>query len=337
MVEPLKANLQTQNTKTKIFNKSITSKTQITPDINGLLPLIQNLDRRITQFISSLQKHCQTEQKYGITWFQKMEIADDKTSSQISAISLIYWLQNTFELSPFDLDILTVTLAPEIDREYERFYAYIQDETSHKKPTVDLVLNLYCSNILEKLSRRQHFTTNAPLISNGLLYLSSESTFLSQHLIINPQVVRLLLNQPGLDSRLISYCQLKETNISADILYLNPDIQAKLQTLVKEDWQKQQPLLLYFQGSDRPGKCNTAQFLAQTLEIPLLIADLAKLLEDKSNFQQNLELIWREAWFFQRLLYWENFDILYLPENQIPYQSFMRKIEKKEVLLSFLE
>ncbi|NEQ41082.1 MAG: ATP-binding protein [Okeania sp. SIO3I5] len=311
------------------------SETEITPDINGLLPLIQNLDRRITQFISTLQKHRQTEQEYGITWFQKMEIADDETSSQIPANSLISWLQNTFELSLFDLDILTVTLAPEIDREYERLFAYIQDETSHKKPTVDLVLNLYCSNILEKLSRRQHFTTNAPLIYHGLLHLSSESTFLSQHLIINPQVFRLLLNQPGLDSRLTSYCQLRETNISADILYLNPDIQAKLQILVKEDWQKQQPLLLYFQGSDRIGKSNTANFLAQTLEIPLLITDLAKLLEDKSNFQENLQLIWREAWFFQRLLYWENFDILYIPENQIPYQSFLREIEKNRGITIF--
>ncbi|MEM1167746.1 MAG: ATP-binding protein [Cyanobacteria bacterium P01_H01_bin.35] len=339
MVEPLKANVQTQNTETKTFNKFIASETQITPDINGLLPLIQKLDRRITQFISTLQKHHETEEKYGITWFHETEKADDETPSQIPANSLISWLQNTFELSPFDLDILTVTLAPEIDREYERLFAYIQDETNHKKPTVDLVLNLYCSNILEKLSRRQHFTTNSPLISNGLLYLSSELAFLSQHLIINPQVLRLLLNQSGLDSRLTSYCQLRETNISTDILYLNPNIQEKLQNLVKEDWQKQQPLLLYFQGSDRTGKCNTAQFLAQTLEIPLLIADLAKLLEDKSNFQENLQLIWREAWFFQRLLYLENIDILYLPENQIPYQSFLREIEKNRgiTILSGIE
>ncbi|MGD1703149.1 ATP-binding protein [Dapis sp. BLCC M229] len=339
MVEPLKANLETQNTETKSFNKFIASETQITPDINGLLPLIQKLDRRITQFISTLQKHRQAEQKYGITWVHKIEIVDDETPSQIPANSLIDWLQKTFELSPFDLDILTVTLAPEIDREYERIYAYIQDETSHKKPTVDLVLNLYCSNIVEKLSRRQHLTTNAPLISHGLLHLSSESTFLSQHLIINPQVVRLLLNQPGLDFRLTSYCQLRETNISADILYLNPDIQTKLQILVKEDWQKQQPLQLYFQGSDRSGKSNTAQFLAKTLKIPLLIADLAKLLEDKSNFQENLQLIWREAWFFQRLLYLENFDILYLPENQIPYQSFLKEIEKNRgiTILSGIE
>ncbi|NES71414.1 MAG: ATP-binding protein, partial [Okeania sp. SIO2D1] len=199
MREPLKANLQTNNTETKKFNQPITSETEISPDINGLQPLIERLDRRITKLISTLQKHRQTEQEYGIKWFKKTEIVDNETSNQIPANSLIAWLQNAFELSPFDLDILTVTLAPEIDRQYERFYTYVQNETSDTKTTVDLVLNLYCSDILEKLSRRKHFTTNAPLISNGLLYLSSESTFLSQHLIINPQVVRLLLNQPGLD------------------------------------------------------------------------------------------------------------------------------------------
>ena len=328
MKEPLKTNSPTNNTETKTFSQPLTSETEISQDLNGLLPLIQKLDQRIKQFISTLQKHHQNEQEYGITWFQKTEVVDDETFSQISSDSLIAWLGNTFELSPFDLDILTVTIAPEIDREYERFYAYIQDETSRKKPTVDLVLKLYCSGIIEEISRRQHFTTNAPLISHGLLSLTPESTFPFQHLIINSQVVRLLLNQPGLDSRLTSFCQLRKTNISANTLYLNTNIQAKLQTLVKEDWQKQQPLLLYFQGSDRTGKCNTAEFLAQTLEISLLITDLAKLLEDKPNFQENLQLILREAWFFKRLLYIENFDILYLPENQILYQSFLQEIEK---------
>mgnify|MGYP006254724461 FL=1 len=51
----------------------------------------------------------------------------------------------------------------------------------------------------------------------------------------------------------------------------------------KQDWQRP-PLLLYFQGYDAIGKRHTAQFLADNLEISLLIADLAQLLEEKTNF-----------------------------------------------------
>ena len=52
--------------------------------------------------------------------------------------------------------------------------------------------------------------------------------------------------------------------------------------------------------------------MAQTLEISLLITDLAKLLEDKPNFQENLQLILREAWFFKRLLYIENLSLIHI-------------------------
>lgn len=60
----------------------------------------------------------------------------------------------------------------------------------------------------------------------------------------------------------------------------------------------------------------------------MLIADLARIVEDKANLEEKLQLLWREARFFQRLLYLDNFDILYLQEHQILYQSFLRELEK---------
>ncbi len=141
-------------------------------------------------------------------------------------------------------------------------------------------------------------------------------------------MVKLLLHQPGLDSRLSSCCQLLEASRFSAPLYLEADVQKALETLVREDWQKQQPLRLYFQGSDAVGKRSTAQMLAQTLDVSLLVADLARMVEDKANFEEKLPLLGREAWFFNRLLYLDNFDVLYLQENQIFYQSFLRELEK---------
>ncbi|MGK7925173.1 MAG: AAA family ATPase [Spirulina sp.] len=139
-------------------------------------------------------------------------------------------------------------------------------------------------------------------------------------------MLRYLLNQPGLDSRLASDCQLLDPAPLTARSRPTEEHRA-LEVLVKEDWHSQRPLLLYFQGSDRASKRNTAQFLAQTLQVPLLIADVAQLLDDRPHFEEKWQLIWREAWFFQRLLYLENFDFLYLPEQQIPYRSCLREIE----------
>jgi hypothetical protein len=49
----------------------------------------------------------------------------------------------------------------------------------------------------------------------------------------------------GLTQKLKLYCM-----IAGSAVYLKADVQTALEVLLIEDWQKQQPLLLYFQGSD---------------------------------------------------------------------------------------
>ena len=316
----------------QIFPPPISPEEEISADLNGLQPLLQRLDQLLSQAISLLQTQKKADGEIGISWLQKVALSSEQTSIQIRSDSALAWLQKTFSLSPFDLDIVAITLAPELERHYEQVYAYLQDDMTNIRPTVDLVLNLLTSNITEKLSRRKHFTTNAPLIHHHLLHLSSAPTLLSQHLALDSQVVRFLLHQPDLDSRLTSCCQLLEPTLLSQTLYLKADVQTKLQALVIEDWQ-QQPLLLYFQGTDSTGKRRTAETVAKTLAVPLLVANLAKIVEDKANFEEKIQLVFREAWFFNRLLYLDNYDILYLQEHQISYQSCLRELEKNKSII----
>lgn len=51
-----------------------------------------------------------------------------------------------FSQTRFDEQCLLVCLAPEIDRKYEKLYAYLQDDVTRKKPSVDLLLSLLCEN-----------------------------------------------------------------------------------------------------------------------------------------------------------------------------------------------
>ena len=62
-------------------------------------------------------------------------------------------LQAIFGLSLFDLHVIVIGLAPELDLRYERVYAYLQDDVTRKRPSVDLVLNLLCSPFAAKLAR----------------------------------------------------------------------------------------------------------------------------------------------------------------------------------------
>jgi hypothetical protein len=49
------------------------------------------------------------------------------------------WLQRTYGLSSFDLDVLLMALAPELDLRYERLYAYLQDDVSKRHPMSTLL------------------------------------------------------------------------------------------------------------------------------------------------------------------------------------------------------
>lgn len=305
----------------QIFPQHISSEVKISDDLNGLLPLLQRLDRLIQQAISALQSQSEAEPK--LSWLEPTEILPLETSPvQVRTDSPLAWLKKQFCLSDFDLDLLTIALAPELDRQYVRIYAILQDDMSKKRPTVDLALNLLCSTFSEKLSQRKHFTTNSPLISHRLLHLFSEFQpqpvkLLEHSLILDDQVVRFLLQQPGLDFRLTDCCQLVQPNIFAHTLYSKLDVQQGLEALFIENWQQRQPLLLYFSGCDRISKRHTAENLAKILNVSLLVADVGKMLENKAKFEEKLQLILREAWFFHHLLYLDNFDLLYLQENQI--------------------
>ena len=174
----------------------ISPNAEISDDFNGLLPLLQRLDRLIQKAVAAFQSH--EEGALKLSSLQQTDIsAFDNTSVQIREDSTLAWLQKTFELSAFDLDLLALSIAPELDRQYVRIYAYLQDDITQKRPTVDLALNLFCSTNAEKFSYRKHFTNFSPLISHRLLHLFAES---------QPQQASLLEHRFSIQKAGLIYC-----------------------------------------------------------------------------------------------------------------------------------
>ncbi|HBS67794.1 MAG TPA: hypothetical protein DEA79_01170, partial [Cyanobacteria bacterium UBA11153] len=158
-------------------------------------------------------------------------------SDFIPADSRLAQLQQQFELSEFDVDIIAIALAPELDLRYHRIYAYLQDDIRCKLPSVDLALNLLCPHAADKLAKRIHFAPDAPLIRHNLLHLvsdstSAKSTLLAREFYLDNQIVRFLLAQPGIDERLAPYCQLIYPTISPINLSLTPELKQGFKTLL---------------------------------------------------------------------------------------------------------
>jgi AAA+ superfamily predicted ATPase len=233
----------------------------------------------------------------------------------VNATSRLAWLALAFDLSPFDADLILIALASELDLRYERIYAYLQDDVSRRRPSVDLALNLLCLSAEAKLLRRIHFGSDAPLIRHGLIRLIAdpnqvEPPLLAHYLKLDQQIVRLLLGHQSLDSRLVPFCQMIEPLASLDDLPLSAEVKRALPTLVAQSIEARLPLRLYFQGPSGTGKRRAAEAVAGAIGTPLMVADLSRLLSAGADFERLLRLLLRDAWFLSAMLYLDGLDAL---------------------------
>ena len=82
-------------------------------------------------------------------------------------------LARLFELTPFDIDALLVCIAPEFDLKYEKLYAYLQNDVTRKRPSVDLILHLFCHSLQEKVHARARLLADASLMRHRLIAVSA--------------------------------------------------------------------------------------------------------------------------------------------------------------------
>ena len=116
-------------------------------------------------------------------------------------------LSRLFRLSPFEERCLVICLAPEIGRRYEKVFAFLQDDVTRKKPSIDLVLDLLCATLTEKLAARSSFAPTSPLIYYRLLHITDSPVdnpipLISRFLKLDDRIVEALIGSNGLDARL---------------------------------------------------------------------------------------------------------------------------------------
>jgi AAA+ superfamily predicted ATPase len=236
-----------------------------------------------------------------------------RLSSGERPASPLGWISQAFGLSEFDADVLLVALAPELDLRYERLYAYLQDDVSLRRPTVDLALNLLCADADEKLAARARFAPDAPLVDKRVLSLipdpnRPEPPLLSHFLKVDDQIVAVLLGHHGLDPQLASFCRYVEPSTSLDKLLVSVPVKASLRALSCDGGETDKPLRLYFRGPAGVGKRRAAEALAREVGASLLVANLALAPAHGPEFGCALRRIFREAWFHGAIPYLEGFD-----------------------------
>ena len=209
--------------------------------------------------------------------------ADAKCSNGVVFGSRLAWLADTFALSPFDVDALVIALAPALDLRYERLYAFLQDDVSRRRPTLDLVLTLLCGSPSDRATSRRHFSADAPLVRRHLLHFGTDAAAvqspLAEWVTVDEQVVNFLLGHDVLDRRLARFCRLEPCESSARALpgALEEADWHALRDAVLRAYAAGDALRLVFRGVDANAHRFTAQQLAAACGAPLLTIDASRL------------------------------------------------------------
>ena len=176
----------------------------------------------------------------------------------------LHRLAAAFGLDDLDVDALLICLAPELDLRYERVYAYLQDDVTKKRPTVDLALGLLSADAEARLANREYFTPGAPLIYYQLLRLVADPSqvqppLLGQYLKLDERIVGFLLGSDDIDERLTPHVRLVTPGATLQDLWLPAEIKQRLAALIDGQQTHNEGLLFYFQGVYGVGKGTTAE------------------------------------------------------------------------------
>ena len=225
--------------------------------------------------------------------------------------SRLAWLAAAFGLSEFDCDVIILALGPELDLRYERIYSYLQDDVTRRRPSVSLALDLLCASPAEKLERRADFSASGALLRHRLIEWVDDPhrphpSLLASSFRADPQILRTLLGEAGLDGRLVGQGQLVNPVASLDTVRLDPVARERLRGVVASAAAAGEPLTLSFYGRDEDARIAAAHGIAGTVRRPLLKIDLAL----DSDVERLLPIVFREADLHDAVLLLERWDAI---------------------------
>jgi len=228
-------------------------------------------------------------------------------------------LAHLFALSSFELQMVIICLAPELQCKYAKLYAYLQRDITRKKPSVNLALNLLCLTQEEMLAARTYFLSQAALFKGRILQVvedprSPRPFLLSRVLELDDRIVYFLLGAQTLDERIESFSELVYPQVSLGEVSLPIELKTRLLSLswnhLGKSNERSSRLIYYLHGPYGSGKQSLAEAICRELGTPLVVSDLEELSNGERHFEDTLRLVFREALLQPAPIYLKGFHCL---------------------------
>jgi hypothetical protein len=262
------------------------------------------------------------------------DIQQRVAETQVTDVVLrLPYLKKVFNLSLFEIDLLLLTLASELELRYQKLYAYLQDDVTRIRPSIELALRLFCSSLEEQVKAREAFNNNSPLLQHRLLLLHEDandrpSPLLSHSLKLDDRITEFLLGHDRPDASLLYPVPLIEAILPKQQfkdLVLPETVQRSLQQISTLDTRSTSWFCLLL-GTDETEKLRCAEAVAQAKGRSLLVLKLAAMLQAELPFQTLIQLAFREAWLYRSIIYLQDWQDLFADEPK--HRSAIRLIEQ---------
>ncbi|MFP2900077.1 ATP-binding protein, partial [Corallococcus sp. 4LFB] len=233
-------------------------------------------------------------------------------------------------LGRFDVDVLLLCLAPEVDLRYERAFAWLQDDVTRRRPTVDLVLGLLCPSLEARLAARERFSPEAPLRRHELLHLHGAPgqpppPLPGRVLELDERIAGYLHGSDSPDPGLAPHLRRVAPRPARDAVSLFPELVDRLAPFADEPL----PPLVYLRGGDVADPRAAAEALGQAWGRPLLFIEGRGLLAAQDEqVEWALRQAAREALLLDAVPCWEGFEALLAGERWGPRGVLLRALEE---------
>jgi AAA+ superfamily predicted ATPase len=261
---------------------------------------------------------------------ERMEIEARVRAAEHNGINLpLARVARLFGLAAFEQDLLLLALAPELDMRYERLYAYIQDDVTKKRPSVDLALRLLVHTTEERLHARDAFAPHAPLIHQRLIHLFEDGQrqppLLARFIKLDDRIAAELLgNQAAVDTLIAPFATLARPARALADLVLPDGLAERLRRATRRAGGS----VLALQGSYGSGRKAVAEALCAEAGMPLLTVDLGRLPDGEPgaggpalHSSEGARRILREATLQGAAILWQDADRLLNDESASPWRS----------------
>jgi hypothetical protein len=188
-------------------------------------------------------------------------------------------LAAAFGLTRFDVEVLLIAVAPELDLRYQTLYAYAQNDVTKKHASVDLILNLLCGPVTERLRRRAVFASGAPVQHHLVRVVADphdcEPLLLARFVHAEERIVDYLLESDTIDACLLPFTRRVVPTRRLDDLVLAPDLRTRFGRVVLSITAGKR--LCVLQGPTGVGKQALAEAVCAERQLPLLVVDLERM------------------------------------------------------------